>query len=100
MIDTMTPLCRYHTATLERITTNGRVEISLVLNLKFETKKNIAAGSVGVSRCTIKRRLREYGISIRGRQTDIPDAELVRYIQTEFPNAGCRRMQSRLSYVE
>ena len=46
-----------------------------------------------------KRHLREYGISISERRTDIPDAELdcvARNIHVEFPNAGYRRMQSQL----
>lgn len=66
----------------------------------YDLKISDIAEALGVSRSTIKRRLREYGIAISERRTDIPDAELdcvVRNIQTEFPNAGYRRMQSQLT---
>ena len=52
------------------------------------------AEALGVSRSIIKRRLREYGISISERQTDVPDAELdsvVRKIQTQFPKCWIQR---------
>ena len=57
----------------------------------YNLKISDIAEALGVSRSTIKRRLREYGIAISERRTDIPDAELdcvVRNIQAEFPNAG------------
>jgi len=66
----------------------------------YELKISDIAEALGVSRSTIKRRLREYGILVSERQTDIPDAELdcvVRNIQTDFPNAGYRRVQSQLT---
>ena len=68
--------------------------------LDYDLKISDISEALGVSRSTIKRRLREYGISISERKTDIPDAELdcvVRNIQRDFPNAGYRRMQSQLS---
>ena len=68
--------------------------------MDYDLKISDIAEALGVSRSTIKRRLREFGISIRERQTDISDAELdsvVRNIQTEFPNSGYRRMQPQLT---
>lgn len=57
------------------------------------------AFALGVSKSTIKRRMREYGISVRAQQTALTDAaldNLVRDIQTQFPNAGYRRVYSQL----
>ena len=58
------------------------------------------ADALGVSVSTIKRRPREFNISIRATLTDISNADLdgvVRNIQAHFPNAGYRRMQSQLN---
>ena len=55
----------------------------------------------GVSQSAIKRRLREYGLSVSGRQTNITDAALgkaIRSVQAEFPNAGYRRVQYLLKH--
>ena len=56
------------------------------------------AQALGVSKSTIKRRVREYGISV-GPRIVLDDSELdtlVRDIQREFPNAGYRRIHSQL----
>ena len=55
--------------------------------------------ALGVSESTIKRRMREYNISITDRRTAISDNDLdniVRSIHRDFPNAGYRRVQSQL----
>ncbi|KXJ07772.1 hypothetical protein AC249_AIPGENE21923 [Exaiptasia diaphana] len=57
------------------------------------------ANALGVSQSTIKRRLREYGISVRGQTSEITDANVdaaAREIQSQFPNAGYRRVHSQL----
>ena len=57
------------------------------------------AKALCVSVSTINRRAREYGISVRGRQTVITNELLdrvVREIKAEFPNAGYRRVYSQL----
>lgn len=62
------------------------------------TSRDIAE-ALGVSQSTIKRRLREYGISVKGQKTDITDADLdaaVREVQSQFPNVGYRRVHSQL----
>ena len=72
-----------------------RFEISkdqLEYLVKYELK------ALGVSVSTIKRRLREFNISIPA--TEISDDDLdsvVRRIHTEFPNAGYRRVLSQLN---
>ena len=56
------------------------------------------AQALGVSKSTIKRRVREYGISV-GPRVVLDDSELdilVRDIQREYPNAGYRRIHSQL----
>ena len=66
----------------------------------YNLKISDTSEALEVGRSTIKRRLKEYGISISERKTDITDTELdfvVRNIQQDFPNAGYRRMQSQLS---
>jgi len=55
--------------------------------------------ALGVSESTIKRRMREYNISITDRRTAISDDDLdniVRCIHRDFPNAGYRRVLSQL----
>ena len=56
------------------------------------------AQALGVSKSTIKQRIREYGISVRWRVVldDSGLDTLVRDIQREFPNAGYRRIHSQL----
>ena len=58
------------------------------------------AQALGVSVSTVKRRLRDHGISIADRRSTIADCDLdnqVRDIQRLFPNAGYRRTHSQLS---
>ncbi|XP_068704543.1 uncharacterized protein [Montipora foliosa] len=65
--------------------------------VKYELKTPDVAEALGVSISTIKRRLREFNISIRATLTEISDDDLgsvVRRIHTEFPNAGYRRVVS------
>jgi hypothetical protein len=72
----------------------------LVYMLEYDISVPNIAHVLGVSQSTIKRRLREYGISIRSDQdtalTDIALDELVRGVQEQFPNAGYRRIYSVL----
>ena len=52
-----------------------------------------------MSESTIKRRMREYNISITDRTTIISDDDLdniVRFFHRDFPDAGYRRVQSQL----
>ena len=66
--------------------------------LDYDIRVSDIATALGVSKSTIKRRIREYGISVRA-QTVLIDSELdclVREIQNEFPNAGYRRVYSQL----
>ena len=59
--------------------------------VEHELKTPDIAEALGVSVSTIKRRLREFNISIRGTLTEMSDDDLdsvVRSIHTEFPNAG------------
>lgn len=59
----------------------------------------VIAQVLGVGVSTVKRRLREYGISITERRTTISDIDLdaaVQSVQQMFPNAGYRRVQSQL----
>ena len=80
-----------------------RFEISkdqLEYFVEYELTCPDIAEALGVSVSTIKRRLREFNISIRDTMTDISDTNLdavVRNIQADFPNAGYRRMQSQLN---
>lgn len=71
----------------------------LVYMLDYDISVSDIAHALGVSKSTIKRRLREYGISVRCQQEVLTDAaldELVRGVQEEFPNAGYRRVYSQL----
>lgn len=54
---------------------------------------------VGVSVRTIRRRMTEFGLSIRAQYSTISDTELdriVREVQTQFPMCGNRQMQGHL----
>ena len=56
--------------------------------------------ALGVSKSTIKRRIREYGISVQTQEGVLTDSgldTLVRDIQREFPNAGYRKIYSQLN---
>jgi predicted transcriptional regulator len=67
--------------------------------LHYDLSTGDIAEALGVSKSTIKRRLREYDISIRAAQCNMTDDELdalVRDIQSQFPNAGYRRVYSQL----
>lgn len=72
----------------------------LVYMLDYDISVPAIARVLGVSQSTIKRRLTEYGISIRSDQdatlTDMALDELVRDVQEQFPNAGYRRIYSVL----
>jgi len=62
-------------------------------------KVNDIAQVLGVSSSTIKRRIREYGLTIRAEHRSLSDSELdllVGQIQNDFPNAGYRRIHSQL----
>ena len=63
----------------------------LIYKLEYDISMPHIAHALGVSENTIKRRLREYGISIRSEQdavlTDLALDQLVRRVQDEFPNA-------------
>ncbi|CAB4039385.1 uncharacterized protein LOC110239820, partial [Paramuricea clavata] len=57
------------------------------------------AQALGVSRSTIFRRMRTFGLSVGQRMTYISDENLVitiRQVQQDFPNAGYRRLCSQL----
>lgn len=72
----------------------------LLYLVEYDLKVADIAEALGVSSSTIKRRLREYDISLQERQSDMTDNELdslVQNIQALFPNAGYRRMQSQLN---
>ena len=66
--------------------------------IDHEISMSKIAQALGVSKSTIKRRVREYGISVRPRVvlSDSGLDALVRDIQREFPNAGYRRVHSQL----
>ena len=79
-----------------------RMEISRE-QLEYLVENDISipdiAQVLGVSVSTVKRRLREFGISSTERKTPISDTDLdaaVQGIQRMFPNAGYRRVQSKL----
>ena len=79
-----------------------RMEISNA-QLEYLVENDISipdiAQVLGVSVSTVKRRLREFGISSTERKTLIGDTDLdaaVWGIQRMFPNAGYRRIQSQL----
>ena len=60
--------------------------------IDYEISMTKIAQALGVSKSTIKRRVREHGISV-GPRVVLDDSELdilVRDIQREFPNAGWR----------
>ena len=62
--------------------------------IDYEISMTKIAQALGVSKSTIKRRVREYGISV-GPRVVLDDSELdtlVRDIQREFSNAGYRRI--------
>ena len=66
--------------------------------IDYEISTTKIAQALGVSKSTIKRRIREYGISNRPRVV-LDDSALdisVSDIQREFPNAGYRRIHSQL----
>ena len=68
--------------------------------VEYELKTPDIAEAFGVSVSTIKRRLREFNISIRGTLTEIFDDHLdslLRSFHTEFPNVGYRRVLSQLN---
>ena len=57
------------------------------------------AVALGVSKSTIFRRMRMFGLSAKQRKTVISEEELdrtIREIQVDFPNAGYRRVSSQL----
>ncbi len=57
------------------------------------------ADALSVSKSTVQRRFREYGVSVSSamsQQTDDQLDNLVRHIKNEFPNAGYRRVDSQL----
>ena len=72
----------------------------LIYMLEYDISVTDIAHALGVSKSTIKRRLKEYGISIRSEQdavlTELALDQLVRRLQNEFPNAGYRRIYSVL----
>ena len=72
----------------------------LIYMLEYDISVPNIAHALGVSQSTVKRRLKEYGISIRNDQdaelTDLELDELVRGVQEQFPNAGYRRIHSVL----
>ena len=73
-------------------------QLEYLVEYKLKTPDIIEA--LGVSVSTIKRRLREFNISIRGTLTEIFDDDLdsvLRSIHTEFPNAGYRRVLSHFN---
>ena len=54
---------------------------------------------LGVSESTVKRRIREYGTSVRQRYSNISDETLdgvVQALMREFPNCGYKRMTGLL----
>ena len=54
-----------------------------------------------MSKSTVQRRFREYGISVSSamsQQTDDQLDDIVRQIKSDFPNAGYRRVDSQLRY--
>ena len=66
--------------------------------IDYEISMTKIAQDLGVSKSTIKRRVREYGISV-GPRVVLDGSELdtlVRDIHREFPNAGYRRLHSQL----
>ena len=57
------------------------------------------AEALGVSKSTIQRRLRDYGISVTLTMSQLTNEQLddkVRQIKNDFPNAGYRRVYSQL----
>lgn len=59
------------------------------------------ADALSVSKSTVQRRFREYGISVSSamsQQTDDQLDDIVRQIKSDFPNAGYRRVDSQLRY--
>ena len=57
------------------------------------------ADALSVSKSTVQRRFREFGVSVSSamsQQTDDQLDDLVRQIKNEFPNAGYRRVDSQL----
>ena len=74
-----------------------REQLEYVINYDISTAK--IALALGLSKNTIKRRVREYGISVRSQEGVLSDDEpeaLVSDIQREFPNAGYRRIYAQL----
>ena len=70
--------------------------------IDYDISLSKIAHALGVSKSTIKRRVREYGISVRLQEGILSDNELealVRDIQREFPNAGYRRIYSQLKSI-
>ena len=75
-----------------------REQLEYMINFDISLSK--IAHALGVSKSTIKRRVREYGISVRLQEGILSDSELealVRDIQREFPNAGYRRIYLSLN---
>ena len=70
----------------------------LVYMLDYGISLSDIAHALGVSKSTVKRRLRDYNITVRYQDvlTDGALDELVREVQAEFPNAGYRRVYSQL----
>ena len=57
------------------------------------------ANALSVSKSTVQRRFREYGISVSSAMTQLTNDQvddLVRQIKNDFPNAGYRRVDSQL----
>jgi len=74
-----------------------REQLEYMINYNISLSK--IAHALGVSKSTIKQRVREYGISVRLQEGILSDSELealVRDIQREFPNAGYQRIYSQL----
>ena len=59
------------------------------------------ANALSVSKSTVQRRFREYEISVSSAISQLTNDQLdglVRQIKNDFPNAGCRRVDSQLRW--
>ena len=72
-------------------------QLSILIENGFSVPQ--IADMVGVSVRTIRRRMSEFGLSIRAQYSTISDTELdriVHEVQTQFPMCGNRQMQGHL----
>ena len=75
--------------------------LRFLLGKKFKVAE--IANLFGTSKRTVERRMKDFGMSAATTYTQLSDQqldELIRDIQRDFPNAGCRRVTGHCEHSE